>query len=176
VHRSRQTMIWLNLIGGVAVLGSYAHGLSTRPDGNALWGGVPEDLRGLYTVSMLCATVYFEFASYFLLRVDPEADRLGGRAAVDVINVLYGITLASAAAWMPLTWKMIDAPSEPLWWAIRLVLGATGLGAVGLFSVLIALKPRQPGWWYRFALIGLAAFCFQTAVLDALVWTWFFRS
>lgn len=171
-------MIWVNLIGGAAVLGSYGYGLATRPDGNALWGGVPEDLRWLYTVSMLCATAgYFAFASYFLLRVDPEAHRLGGRPAVDVINSLYAIVLVSAAAWMPLTWKMIDAPSEPLWLAIRLVLGVTGLGAVALLGVLIALRPRQPaGWWYRFAVLGLVAFCFQTAVLDALVWTRFFRS
>jgi hypothetical protein len=71
---------------------------------------------------------------------------------------------------------MIDAPSEPLWWAIRIALGATGLGAVAMLGVLMALRPPTGDWWYRLAVLGLVAFCFQTAVLDGLVWTWFFRS
>ncbi|TFH28599.1 MAG: hypothetical protein E4H00_08485 [Myxococcales bacterium] len=71
-------MILINVIGGVAVLGSYAYGLLTYPNaGTVLLGGVPEALRPLYTASMLSATVgYFAFTGFLLFAVDPDRVRL----------------------------------------------------------------------------------------------------
>jgi hypothetical protein len=59
----RRSLLALNVIGGTAVLASYVVGLGAVP-GDALWGGVPESLRPLYTVNMfLAAAGYFLFTS-----------------------------------------------------------------------------------------------------------------
>ena len=44
LHPRKLQLIALNVVGGLAVLASYAHGLS-QPDVAAFWGGVPEALR-----------------------------------------------------------------------------------------------------------------------------------
>ena len=61
MRSNRTALIVLNLVGGIAVLASYAWGIGGHPDArNALWGGVPDSLRPLYTVSMFSAA----FSSY----------------------------------------------------------------------------------------------------------------
>jgi hypothetical protein len=81
MHPQKRTMMWVNASGGVAVLGSYVHGFVTRPHtSGALWGGVPEGLRPLYTLSMLLAAAgYLLFTSLLLFRVDPDQARIAGR-------------------------------------------------------------------------------------------------
>ncbi|MCX8126024.1 MAG: hypothetical protein N3E40_02610, partial [Dehalococcoidia bacterium] len=47
-------LLVINVIGGAAVIGSYVFGLRGQSGGaNVLWGGVPENIRPLYTVSMV---------------------------------------------------------------------------------------------------------------------------
>lgn len=69
----------INLVGGIAVLVSYAYGLATHPElRDEVWGGVPHPLRGFYTVSMLSAAVgYFLFGFFVLFRVDAATARVG---------------------------------------------------------------------------------------------------
>jgi hypothetical protein len=177
VHKQRTNMALINLAGGIAVLGSYVFGLSTNTGrGDELWGGVPESIRPIYTVSMLFATTgYFAFTSFFIARLDPDRASFGSRRGLGSVNLLYALVLASAALWMPLTWRMIDAPSETLWWAVRLVLGVTGAGSLALLGLLLRAEPKLPRSHYLAAVAGLAAFCFQTAVLDALIWPYYFH-
>jgi hypothetical protein len=176
MHPQRQIMVWLNLIGGVAVLGSYAHGLTTRPDASAaLWGGVPPALQPFYTLSMLLAAAgYFLFTTFLLFRVSPDRLRIGGRLGYGWFNVLYALILFPSALWMPLTFRMVDQPSPALWAAIRLVLALVGLGSLGLLAALLRLTPRQPEVAHRLAVGGAILFCVQTALLDAVVWPAFF--
>jgi hypothetical protein len=54
------------------------------------------------------------------------------------------------------------------------VLAAVGLASLGLLAALLNIEPRQPVWAYRLAVIGCAAFCLQTAVLDMIVWLAYF--
>ena len=177
MHKRRIDMALINVAGGFAVIGSYALGLSANAGrGDELWGGVPEALRPIYTGSMLLATSgYFAFTSYFFTRLDPDHACFGTRRGLGTVNFLYALVLASAALWMPLTWRMIDAPSEPVWWAVRLVLGITGGGSLALLGMLLRVQPKSPRGHYVAAVAGLAAFCFQTAVLDALIWPAYFR-
>ena len=53
----------VNVIGGVAVLGSYAWCLDTYPEHReALWGGVQGTLRSMFSLSMfLAAAGYLTF-------------------------------------------------------------------------------------------------------------------
>lgn len=74
-------MAWTVLVGGAAVLASYAYSLGFDPATQAgLWGGVPLGLLPAYVVSMAAATAgYFAFTYFLLFRVDPDRARIAGR-------------------------------------------------------------------------------------------------
>jgi hypothetical protein len=164
-------MVLINVLGGTAVLGSYAWCLTSYPTGAGdFWGGVPEGLRPVYTVNMfLAAAGYFAFTFFLVYRLEPV-----GRVGPGTFNALYALILAPSALWMPLTFAMLEAPSDGLWWAIRLTLAAVGIGSLGLLAALVAVRPSPPSWAHRLAVVGGVAFCLQTAVLDALVWPAYF--
>jgi len=169
-------MLIINVLGGAAVLGSYAWGLAThRGSSGALWGGVPQGLQPLYTVNMLLAAAGYLCFTYFLLaRLDASEAQVAGRFSFAPFNVLYLLILVPSALWMPLTFAMIEQPSPQLWAAIRLVLALVGLAALGMLLALLGLRPRRPAWAYWLAVAGTVPFILQTAILDALVWPAYF--
>lgn len=172
----RLWLIAVNVVGGVAVLGSYAHGLLTHPDtSGAVWGGVPASLKPWYIVSMLTAAAgYFLFSYYIGFALDPERARIGERFGFGVFVWLYALLLAASAFWMPLTFAMIETPTAALWIAIRTVLFLVALGSLGLLIAIATATPRAGDWSYWLALLGATAFCIQTVVLDAFVWPAYF--
>jgi hypothetical protein len=176
VHPARRSLLAINLVGGIAVLGSYAYGIASNPMTRGdVWGGVPDALRPLYTITMLLAAAgYFAFSYFVFFRLDPDATRVGGRFGFRVFHALYALILFPSAAWMPLTFAMLESPSGGLWWAIRIALAAVGVGSVGLLAAIVAVRAPAAVAARRVALIGCAAFCLQTAVLDAIVWPAFF--
>ena len=56
-------LLVINVLGGIAVIGSYVLGLNAQSGGaNVLWGGVPVGIRPVYTVSMIISAIgYFAF-------------------------------------------------------------------------------------------------------------------
>jgi hypothetical protein len=174
-RRERLGLLALNVFGGAAVLASYAWGALARPEAmGALWGGVPEAVRGLYTAQMfLAAAGYFLFTPYILLRLDPARTRIAGRFGYRSFTLLYALVLLPSAAWLPLTVQMLASPSAALWGAIRVDLALVGLGSLGLLAALLALGAGAPRG-RALAVLGLLPFCLQTAVLDGLVWPHFF--
>ena len=171
MHPQKRAMLWINLLGGTAVLGSYAFGLMSHPgEGEALWGGVPPELRSVYTTGMLLAAGYLGFTYFLLVRLDPVEARMERRAAFPAFNGLYLGILVPSALWMPLTWRMIDQPSSALWFGIRLALAFVGLAALGMVIALSLVHPKHPKRAHRLALIGSVALALHTGMLDALVW------
>jgi hypothetical protein len=168
-------MARINLFGGLAVLASYAYCLiAYSARAGDFWGGVPDGLRPLYTVNMgLAAAGYFAFTYFLLYRLNPTADH-GGRIGLGTFNVLYAMILIPSALWMPLTFAMLESPSDGLWWAIRLTLAAVGLGSLGLLAGLLAVRPSSPSLAHKLAVAGSLAFSCQTVILDALVWPAYF--
>jgi hypothetical protein len=173
---SRRSLWWINILGGSAVLASYAHGIASNPlTRGEVWGGVPDSLRPVYTISMLLAAAgYFAFSYFVFFRLDPATARIGSRIGFGAFNVLYALILIPSALWMPLTFTMLEAPSEELWWAIRLTLGLVGVASLGLLAALLTVQSPGAAGARWVAVIGSVAFCFQTAILDALVWPAFF--
>lgn len=166
----------LNAAGGLAVLGSYALAFAMSPDiRSGLWGDVPLAWRDVYTVCMLLAAAgYFPFTYLWVFRTDPDRYRGPGGVGYGALFALYAAILVPSAAWLPMTAAFLEAPSAPLWWSVRLVLFAVGLGSTGLV-VLCAARARREGGALRWAaLAGTLPFWLQTAVLDALVWPAFF--
>jgi hypothetical protein len=176
MHPQKRTLVWIVLLGGAAVLASYAYILGFDPaTQGALWGGVPPTLLPAYVTSMAMAMAgYFVFTYFLLFAVDPERVRIAGRFSYRVFEGLYLMILVPSALWMSLTSAMVQQPSSLLWLGIRLVLALVGLGSVGLLLALLLLRPRQPATAYWLALVGSVAFFFQTTLLDLFVWTAFF--
>jgi hypothetical protein len=170
----RRTLGWINVLGGIAILGSYAIGISAETGGGSVWGGVPHALRPLYTVSMLtAASGYFAFTYLIFYRLDPSSTRVG-RFPYGVFHALYLAILLPSALWMPLTLQMLASPGPALWLVIRAVLAIVGVGSLGLLVALLRLRPRPEGPVHGLAVVGALAFCVQTALLDAIVWPYYF--
>lgn len=174
--RLQTVLIGIICVGGIAVLGSYVHGYLTHPEvAWDIWGGVPESLRPVYTVSMFGAAIgFFPFTLFILLRVDPARFRFVGGQGYGAFLVLYALVLGASAAWMSLTYAMLENPSAALWTAIVIVLGIVAVGSLGILYGVLRIRHRQPVWWYRLAVVGCVLFCWQTVVLDAIVWTYYF--
>jgi hypothetical protein len=172
MHPQRRRFALINVVGGLAVLGSYAWCLGAYPELRSdFWGGVPESLRSLYTVNMLlAATGYFLFTSFVFLRLDPREARVGP-FGFGLFTALYAVVLLGSAAWMPLTRVLLESPSPGLWWLVRLDLLAVGAASLGVLFALLWVKPRRAPWT---ALLGAFFFCLQTALLDALIWPAYF--
>jgi hypothetical protein len=123
----------------------------------------------------LAATVgYFLFSFFIFSRLDPNRTQVAGRFGYGIFNGIYAGILAPSALWMPLTFAVIAHPNEALWFAVRAVLTVTGLSSLALIAALLTVEPRDGKIARRLAILGAAAFAFQTALLDAVVWPTFF--
>ena len=175
MNAQKRTLLWINVLGGTAVLASYAWNLIAHPEaGGDFWGGVPNAMKSGYTVTMLlAASGYFAFTR-FVFRLRPAHVKIADRFGYGSFKWIYALILLPSALWMPLTFGMIENPSSGLWLSIRLTLAAVGIGSLMLVAALLQLQPRSPNGAYRLAVVGSIAFTFQTAVLDALVWPAYF--
>jgi hypothetical protein len=171
MHPSKGSLILINIIGGLAVLVSYAWGFLTYPNaGEVLWGGVPVTLRPLYTVSMfLAAAGYFAFSLY-ILSLNPGETKTLNRPGYRVFNALFAGILIPSALWLPLTMLTVGQTSQLLVWPVRLDLALVAIASLVLLVALIKVQPRKSTWMHRLAILGCVLFCFQTVILDAIVW------
>lgn len=167
--------VLINVLGGIAVLGSYIYGFNAYPDAvGALWGDVPEALLGVYTGNMfLAASGYLLVFAYLLSQVPADTRTSSGGLLFERLNMLFGAVLFCSALWMPLSFALLDAPNQDLWWCIRAVLLTTGISSL-LIGLQVYRHAVQRGALFKLALAGYVFFCLQTAVLDALIWPAFF--
>ncbi len=174
---ARNLLLAVNVVGGIAVLGSYAWGVATHPaPGAALWGAVPASWRPWYGLSMIPAALgYIVFATYLLFRVDPGATRLAFGLPYAALLVPFLLILVPSALWMPLTLRFADAGGEWLWWAIRIGLWTTAIGSVLAGIAVATIEPRVATAHWVAAVAGTFFFFFQTGILDAILWVATFR-
>jgi hypothetical protein len=174
---SKKLLFYINIMGGMAVVGSYAWGLSTHGNASALlWGGVPGWIRPYYTLGMLLAALgYFGFTYYIFFQLDPTQTMLFGRLRFSTFSLIFTAILLPSACWMPLTFLAIDTANLYFYWLVRIILIMVAFGSISLVAALLSLSPRQPVRFYYVAVIGSIFFCLQTALLDAAIWGSFFR-
>lgn len=172
--KDQKILLGINVLGGTAVIGSYAWGLLEHPGtGNLLWGTVPAGAIPFYVVSMLLGAIgYLMFTAYLLFLLDPAKVKINIRAGFGGFHTLYLLILIPSALWMPLTYAMLAAPSNLLWFGIRFVLMLVGLGGLGMLSALLSIQPRSR--LLLAAFIGCIFFCIQTVLIDAFIWPNFF--
>jgi hypothetical protein len=176
VAKQKLILLLINIIGGIAVIGSYIFGLRGGSGADVLWGGVPPSIRPVYTVSMVLSAIgYFAFLNLLLLRVDPKEVTVGRRFGYSIFYPIFCLILIPSAFWMPLTNLYVEEPSSGAWTGIRVVLFLVGLASVALAWALIALRPRSPGRAYWAAVAGSCYFAFHTFVLDAILWAALFK-
>ena len=170
-------LLVINIIGGIAVIGSYIFGLRGQEGGaNVLWGGVPINIRPVYTVSMILSALgYFAFLYYIFFRLDPSQVSIAGISGFTMFYVIFLGILIVSAFWMPLTNIYVSNSSTGIWIGIRFVLAVVGLASIGLLVALLTLQGKVPGTAYWLAVAGSAYFAFHTAVLDAIVWAALFK-
>ncbi len=172
MQRQQWQLALLNVLGGIAVIGSYLYAFSYSAElRGGLWGGVPTGMQPLYTINMLLAAAgYFPFTWLFVFKTQPAELRATAGAPYALLFVLYALVLIPSAMWLPMTARMLLEPGAALWWSIRLVLALVGIGAAGI--LILAFRSAQSrrdalGWC---AAIGSIPFFTQTAILDALIW------
>lgn len=172
MHRQQRALALLNVVGGIAVLGSYLYAFSYSSElRSGLWGGVPESLRPVYTANMLLAAAgYFPLTWLLLFRTTPDDFEAATRIPYAAILLLYALVLIPSALWLPMTAAMLQSPGPLLWAGIRIVLALVGVGTTGLLVSSLRFaraRPGAPGW---LAVLGAIPFFTQTAILDALIW------
>lgn len=171
----RRALLTLIGIGGVAVLGSYA--LVFDPAVQAgIWGGVPESLKGFYTLNMLMAAASF-FPATLLLGFKTDMKDFKGQTGLSFQTLLgaYAAILMPSAAWLPLTAFYIQEETSLLWLLIRIDLLLVGFGATAVAYALIRRAAKGPALAWG-AVVFFFFFWLQTMVLDAIIWPWYYHA
>ncbi len=166
----------ITVLGGILVLGSYALIPGYSPEVRAgLWGGVPDSLRPLYGISMLLAAVGFLAFTYQLIfrRSPDEFEALIGKPYA-VLFAVYALVYIPSSMWTPLTAAMLQTPASGFWVLIRADLALVALGSTLLLAILARLAVRGGGKLAWISVAGAIPFWFQTAILDAVVWPYYF--
>lgn len=178
MHTQQLTLGLINVVGGILVLGSYAYGLITHPaNRDAIWGGVPQAIKPLYTANMLIAAAgYLAFTYFVLFRLHSDNAQLANLSGYKVFYIIYALILLFSALWMPLTYAALGHPGSSLYfWAVRIVLAIVGLASLALLGVLLYLHSSESSTTYWLAIAGIVFFCIQTAALDGTVWSIYFK-
>jgi hypothetical protein len=170
-------LLVINILGGIAVIGSYIFGLNAQAGGtNALWGGVPANIRLVYGISMILAALgYFAFSYFIFFRLVPGEVSVAGRFGFSLFYAIFLVILIPSALWMPLTNLYVTNPSTGMWIGVRTVLAIVGLASIALVWALLSLQTKVPHISYWLAVAGSAYFAFHTAILDAIVWAALFK-
>lgn len=171
-------LLVINVLGGIAVLGSYIIVLrKAGPNAaNAMWGGVPPAIRPVYGVSMIISALgYIAFFYFVVFKLVPAEVKIAGGFGYSLFYAVFLLMLIPSALWMPLTNAYVSNPGTALWAGVRIVLAIVGLASIALLWALLTLKAHSSGIAYWLAVAGSGYFAFHTAVLDALVWSALFH-
>jgi hypothetical protein len=170
-------LLVINIIGGIAVIGSYIFGLSAQSGGaSVLWGGVPVNIRPIYGISMIISALgYFAFIYFILFRLVPGEVLVANRFGFSLFYIIFLLILVPSALWMPLTNVYVGNPGTGIWVGIRIVLALVGLASIALVWALLSLETKETGVAYWLAVAGSGYFAFHTAILDAIIWAALFK-
>ena len=170
-------LLIINIIGGIAVIGSYIFGIKAQSSGaNALWGGVPPNIRPVYGISMvLSALGYFAFLYFILFELSPDEVLIGERFDFSVFYLIFILILLPSALWMPLTNVYIGNQSTGIKIGVRAVLALVGLASIALVWAILSLEIKTPSVPYWLAVAGSSYFAFHTAILDGIIWSVLFK-
>ena len=162
----------VNLVGGVAVLLSYAVMLMWYPEHReSLWGGVGGGLRKLFVLSMLIAAVgYLTFLCLVTFDGVTGVSNGEGLLITYAPSILCGIFLTASTTWMPLTVAYLNTESE-IWWVLAVTSLWITAASLLVMAFVIFRSDMEMDYPNRYiALSGLMYISFHCLVLDAIIW------
>jgi hypothetical protein len=125
---------------------------------------------------LFAAAGYLAFTYFVMFSLDRDNTQLANLSGFKVFYIIYAFILFPSALWMPLTYAALENPGSSLYlWAVRVTLAIVGLASLALLGVLLSLHSSESSPTYWLAVAGSVFFCIQTAVLDAIVWSIFFK-
>jgi len=177
MDKQKMVLLLINIIGGIAVIGSYIYGLNVQSAGAAvLWGGVPTNIQPIYAVSMIISAIaYFAFLYYLLFKLNPREITIYKKFGYSLYYWIFIAILLPSAFWMPLTNLYVANPVLIYWILIRVVLFIVGFATPALVWALIHTSPYTEGIARRAAITGSIYFTFHTLILDAVIWAQLFK-
>jgi hypothetical protein len=169
MNKHQKIFLGLITVSGTLVLGSYILGVNDSGTADIMWGGVPTNWRGLYTISMIISALsYFIFSTYTFINI--VGKKVQSKYPLYTIYILYSLILIPSALWIPLVESMIKSPSDLTWIAIRTVLILVAFGTLGLLFFFLRLPTQKKKFFYYISVVGIIIFLFHTGVLDAAIW------
>ena len=172
----KTSFIVLNVVGGVAVLGSYALCIVGWPEESPLlWGAIPPSIIPVYTANMFVAAFGFFLFSWRVLRwCDVDSSQFVGGRTFKFLIACYAAMLIGSALWMPLS---LYAVVNNLGWLTPFIvvdLGIVAVGSLGILVCMITMTPQGSRASRVASIVGACLFCSQTVLLDFCIWPWFF--
>ena len=168
----KRSLLWLNIIGGTLVLGSYLIvAVTYSGEISDFWGGVAKDFIPFYTVFILLAAPSYFLFSYYVFFVIKTDTLIINRFGYNIFHLIYGLILIPSALWMPLTAQALNNESGFTILLIRLVLIIIGVSSIVLTFILAKHMDKAHKLPYTLAIIGGILFSMQTAVFDAILWS-----
>ena len=170
--RIQSQFLWINIIGGILVLGGYIYALIQHPDTRSdLWGGVPEEWRVWIVSSMFFAAFGYCYAMKYMIFNDGlSLDYFGGKIDVTKMLVLLVLFLFSASLWIHTTFSYIESPTYIKWVFIQIELWTTALSILFFTIGLATAIGEQNSFQHNFSIFGLGIISFNCLILDALLW------
>ena len=168
----KRSLLWLNIIGGIIVLGSYLIVAATYSgEVSDFWGGVSEDIVPFYTIFIFLAALGYFFFSYYVFFVIKTDKLIINGFSYKVFHILYGLILIPSALWMPLTAQALSGGSGFVILAIRLILIIVGVSSIVLTFILAKNKDKSHNVSHILAIVGGVLFSIQTFIFDAILWS-----
>ena len=164
--RTNIQFLWINIIGGIAVLGGYLYALLNHPNtGNDLWGGIPQNWRAWIVTSMFIAAFGYIIAMYyFIYRDGLDVKFFWGKTEASVMVIILVLFFVSASMWIHSTFAYLEMPAAGTWNLIQFELRVTAISilliTIGLASASDVINPEL----HRWSVIGLSFISFHVAL------------
>ncbi len=160
--RIQSQFLWINLIGGIAVLGGYIIALIYHPETrNYLWGGVPINWRPW----IVCYAIHYMVFSDGL-----SLQFFWGRVDATKMIILLVLFLFSASLWIHTTFSYIDSPTYLKWAFVQAELWITALSILLMTIGLATANGVEQSMKHNISILGLSLISFHCLVLDAMLW------
>jgi hypothetical protein len=169
----QKQFIWINIIGGLSVLGGYVYSLLEHPIlRGQIWGGVPETWQPWITMFMFFSGFGYCYGMYYLIFNEGlNLKFFGGRYDSSIMRTLVILFLLSASMWIHSTFSYLELPTAKKMGMIQIELWCTALSLLFMTFGLATAKGIKNIKVHKLSVIGLGVISFHCFFLDAILWT-----
>lgn len=168
----QHTFAIVNIIGGIAVLGSYAITLMLYTDQRSdFWGGINTSQQRIFVWSMLFAALgYLLFFNWVTFRLESGLLTEGSSLHSQLPVALCGIFLFFSMLWMPTTSVFLQTGNN-LWWYLAVaILWVVSISLLLLLLIVLANQWGNRSWFSVLGMAGLMYLVIHCTIFDAIIW------